>query len=741
MNWRMHQLSEGSSELESPFIGEDAWLPAGPAHESMLAEADATAMEWEATAAVGTEWEIEEDRFEGRAEEALDGDREVSTGDELEGHADEHEEHFFESGDMLHEATCSMCGAAQEAERGVEGEFGVDLEADSTRGFEALASGGGEEAESLRQDDLAMEAELGLLETPVPESWELESASGVPPDITSFAGTLGAEWSQRRNGTPTAESISKWLLQDYGDTIAGAKKRWGKKFGTGKLTLEAIGRAWMISRRENLGFQMGSRGVKPLGQIAPPPSAVTLVSSSLVDDSKTSPVAPLVVRFMEGLRARYQGVRAANYPGHGGGKFNGRGFSLDLYIGALDERGFYPRDEAIRFLRQLHDAATAVGAQWRIIYNDFSVADVVNRALGRQHVIFMGKARKSGTTVTGLNWHGPAPLILHFHLDLAILVGAASRWNDAAASGGPSAASATGSSSVRPLTAVGATASATAASSPLANLEQQLMQDVRASWSRAGLTPPEPQQIGAMKPAKSGFKRYIASGLFVDDVAKTLRARNLLSISDEDIDMLQRASNVETGGRLTALNSWDSAFMSVGFMQWTLKYRKLQQWIALAPAAFRRYGIELEPARSYAFSSTHKEKAIVGAARASDLRSAEWGVRFYMASLDLDAIVAELRRAVDVSNEVRRAVVDPHGAAVVAHYDRSPVLRALVQETYNNRPAYMKQAMRNVAPKASTDAATFLDLVRKEIVATYTARENAPSKAANLIRKTASRRI
>ena len=95
-------------------------------------------------------------------------------------------------------------------------------------------------------------------------------------------------------------------------------------------------------------------------------------------------------------------------------------------------------------------------------------------------------------------------------------------------------------------------------------------------------------------------------------------------------------------------------------------------------------------------------------------------MRFYMASLDLDAVIVEYRRALEVSNEVRRSIVDPHGAAVVAHYNSSPVLRALVQETHNNRPAYMKQAMKDVASKGNTDTATFLDLVRNEIVRVYT---------------------
>jgi hypothetical protein len=607
----------------------------------------------------------------------------------------------------------------------------TELEGD----LETMTFEGGDEAESLRQDDLASEAELGIGDTPPVESWEAEDSGDVPSNIAAFATTLGAEWSKRRNGSPTPEAITKWLFDDYRDTLEGARKRWGNTVGKGQFTLDALGRAWKVSRREQMGFQGGSRGVKPLGSLTPPTGAVSLVSTDLVEDSKTAPVAPLVVGFMKELRQRYKSyMRAANYRGHGGGKFYNRGFSLDLYIKGLDDRGFYPKDEAIRFLQELHEAATAVNAQWRIIYNDFSVADVVNRALGREHVIFVGTTRRTGGRVIGLNWHGPAPLILHFHLDLAPLTGAASKWSGSAVTSSTFADSSATVSG-------GAATSVAAPTGGLAELEQQLLRQVQASWQRASLTPPNAVQLGKMRPEKNGYKRYISTGLFVDDVAVALRGRSLLSLSDDDVDMLQRASNVETGGRLTALNSWDSAFMSVGFMQWTLKYRKLHQWIALAPQAFRRYGIELESTRQYTFSSTHKEKAIVGAARAADLRSPEWGVRFYMASLDLDAVTVEYRRALEVSNDVRRSIVDPHGTAVVAHYNSSPVLRALVQETHNNRPAYMKQAMKNAASKANTDTATFLDVVRNEIVRIYTARENAPQKAANLIKKTRSRRV
>lgn len=248
------------------------------------------------------------------------------------------------------------------------------------------------------------------------EAFEGEDA----PTVAAFTASLGAEWSRRRGGSPSAAAITDWLAKDHAETIAGARQRFGKRFGSGRFTEDAITKAWMISRRDQMDFQL-ARGIAALGNFAPPKDAVTLVSSPIIDGSNVAPVAPIMVRFTEELRRRYgRQMTASNYRGHGGGSFNNRGHSLDLYISGSDDRGFFPRNDAIAFLRAVHAAARAVGAEWRVIYNDFAVADAINREFGRQHVIFVGTVRRDqAKRVTGLNWHGPAPLIVHFHLDLA----------------------------------------------------------------------------------------------------------------------------------------------------------------------------------------------------------------------------------------------------------------------------------------------------------------------------------
>src|SRR5690606_31384384 len=156
-------------------------------------------------------------------------------------------------------------------------------------------------------------------------------------------------------------------------------------------------------------------GTKPLMNFKPPAVSVTMVSSKLISGSSKAPVAPITVKFVEELRQRYhKPLGVSNYRGHGGGSFLNRGYSLDLFLKGLDERKFYPYKEAIEFLKAVKEAARAIQAEWRVIYNDFSVAKAINQETGRENVIFVGKAVKGkNNRVIGLNWHGPDPLILH----------------------------------------------------------------------------------------------------------------------------------------------------------------------------------------------------------------------------------------------------------------------------------------------------------------------------------------
>ncbi|HQY93034.1 DUF4157 domain-containing protein [Caldilinea sp.] len=186
--------------------------------------------------------------------------------------------------------------------------------------------------------------------------------------------------------------------------------------------LEDVAHGWAVGRREEVDFRTIPqkagylKGFKPTYDVA---------STNLVDipagvqTQKNMPgVAPELADFLTQLAAdpATPGFTAGNYAGHGGGSWAGKGFSTDLFLKApRDPRGFWEHATAVDFLLALDATAKALGARWRVLYNDFGVAQEVNRATGSRNVEFVGSSGGGK-----LNWHGPAPLILHFHLDLEI---------------------------------------------------------------------------------------------------------------------------------------------------------------------------------------------------------------------------------------------------------------------------------------------------------------------------------
>jgi N-acetyl-anhydromuramyl-L-alanine amidase AmpD len=212
------------------------------------------------------------------------------------------------------------------------------------------------------------------------------------------------------------------------------------------------------------------------------------------------------------------------------------------------------------------------------------------------------------------------------------------------------------------------------------------------------LAPASPALGGAKAPADfkavkrkgvvKGLSRY-ATGKRLDRVLKSMKERGLISTSDADIDTFQRIANVETGGVIQALNTWDSAVVSIGFMQWTLQHGKVQEWIRRAPDAFKRFGIELDKSRRYQWGTDNTQIAIKGAATKEELRWNGWAERFYYAGLDEAAIQAEVELAKEwlqrhLVGLARRLKIDYKLFKI--HYDASPWLRGIFQAAYNNKP-------------------------------------------------------
>ena len=187
--------------------------------------------------------------------------------------------------------------------------------------------------------------------------------------------------------------------------------------------LENFARAWAVGRREEVDFDTVSQKVAWLTKFRPTydPSAqerVELPAGIRMQEGMVG-VAPELSAFLTQLKADAStpAFKVQTRPEHGGGSFKGKGFSVDIDLTntSTDQRGFWWHDTAVAFLLRLNATAKAMGARWEVLYNDFRVAQEVNAATGTRNVIFIGKSAP-----TDLNWHGPAPLILHFHLDLEI---------------------------------------------------------------------------------------------------------------------------------------------------------------------------------------------------------------------------------------------------------------------------------------------------------------------------------
>lgn len=183
---------------------------------------------------------------------------------------------------------------------------------------------------------------------------------------------------------------------------------------------EDVAHAWAVGRREQVDFQTIKQTASYLSKFEPTYTPLTTVDIPAdIQSEKGMPgVAPEMADFLTTLKNDPKTVpfKAGNRRGHGGGSWAGKGFSADLTLSTpLDQRGFWQHGAAVDFLMQIDATAKAMGARWRVLYNDFRVAEEVNAATGTRNVEFMG-----ASSATSINWHGPAPLILHFHLDIEV---------------------------------------------------------------------------------------------------------------------------------------------------------------------------------------------------------------------------------------------------------------------------------------------------------------------------------
>ena len=234
-------------------------------------------------------------------------------------------------------------------------------------------------------------------------------------------------------------------------------------------------------------------------------------------------------------------------------------------------------------------------------------------------------------------------------------------------------------------------------------------------------------------PAKvKGLARYAEKRL--DQALLDLRRKSLIDISDAEIDLFQRIANVETSGKIQGINTWDSAIVSIGFMQLTLQHGKIQKWINRTPETFKRYGIMLDHNIQYKWTAKAPKKpniqiGIKGVKEKSELRWGEWANRFYEAGLDDEVIVAEVDLARDYMREhldqVKRYLTKPENGGKYEvfknFYDNSAYVRGMFQAGYNNLPAATRKATKYAleVTNSSTTIDQFINNFQQGLIRGY----------------------
>ncbi len=165
-----------------------------------------------------------------------------------------------------------------------------------------------------------------------------------------------------------------------------------------------------------------------------------------------------------------------------------------------------------------------------------------------------------------------------------------------------------------------------------------------------------------------------------------LRAEGRLHLTDDDIDLLRRAASWFSEGELTAVETQGEAVLSLGFLGWTRADGRLPAWADAAEEAFARHGL-----------------GPVGPGRGQ--RADAWGRAVAAASLEDEAVVAEVHLALEVALPERLADLErrverkvPGGWVAVAPYlDASPPVRALAILAHADHPSAAGRGLRLVA--------------------------------------------
>ncbi len=217
------------------------------------------------------------------------------------------------------------------------------------------------------------------------------------------------------------------------------------------------------------------------------------------------------------------------------------------------------------------------------------------------------------------------------------------------------------------------------------------------------------------KAPPSGYAR--SAGGATHAVLTRLANEGRLKISPSQIAQLDAASQIESGGKIGSVDTTDDMVVSMGFFQFVLGHKSIEQLMHMAPAAFAKHGLELDPGKTYSFAS-HPHQ-IKGVEDYDDLRGPEWGNKFLAASLDDDIIIATAQLALKEAAHVEAITTNAGGKGDFFNDDTA---RAWLLELHNNRPAYNHVAVEKAVAAGARDAKDrdkFLDVLAAAIEDSY----------------------
>ncbi len=219
-----------------------------------------------------------------------------------------------------------------------------------------------------------------------------------------------------------------------------------------------------------------------------------------------------------------------------------------------------------------------------------------------------------------------------------------------------------------------------------------------------------------------GFSKY--GGGSVKGFLTNLVEQGKLGISGKDIAILDAVAQVETGGQIACVQTYDDQIVSIGFKQVVLGHGSLAKMMKKASGAFAKHGLVLDTSRKYQHPGwSNPPPAIQGVEDEEELRGHEWGMKFYEASMEPEVVEAMCELALGELGKVNGMVKKATGGGGGGNdYFADTTSQGWLLETYNNRPAFTSKAINRAVDNGAKGASTrdaFLDILSKSIIQTY----------------------